>query len=117
MLTILILTCPLCGLRYSNRPLLELHIREDHRPRRRAQPGTRDAGSNQVHGTRTDRAGGFDGLKRGCSPRPCLAAGATCGGLLAAAGERSVGLRPPQLTASARPPSSVLVAIENQRVV
>jgi len=23
-------TCPLCGLRYSDRPLLELHLREDH---------------------------------------------------------------------------------------
>jgi hypothetical protein len=31
--------CPLCGLRYASKPLLELHIREDHRPRRRAQPG------------------------------------------------------------------------------
>jgi hypothetical protein len=29
--------CPLCGLRYENRPLLELHIREDHRQ----QPGHR----------------------------------------------------------------------------
>jgi len=26
-------TCPLCGLRFSNLPFLELHIREDH-PRR-----------------------------------------------------------------------------------
>jgi hypothetical protein len=25
--------CPLCGLRYADRPLLELHIREDHRQR------------------------------------------------------------------------------------
>lgn len=24
-------TCPLCGLRYADRPLLELHLREDHR--------------------------------------------------------------------------------------
>lgn len=39
MPTMLIPTCPLCGLRYASRPLLELHIREDHRPRRRAQPG------------------------------------------------------------------------------
>jgi hypothetical protein len=44
MPTMLIPTCPLCGLRYANRPLLELHIREDHRPRRRAEPGSRDAG-------------------------------------------------------------------------
>ena len=26
-------TCPLCGLRYADRPLLELHIREDHAQR------------------------------------------------------------------------------------
>jgi hypothetical protein len=36
--------CPLCGLRYESKPLLELHIREDHRPRRAAQPGRRDPG-------------------------------------------------------------------------
>lgn len=35
--------CPLCGLRYASKPLLDLHIREDHRPRRRAQPGRPDA--------------------------------------------------------------------------
>jgi hypothetical protein len=26
----IITTCPLCGLRYDNRRLLELHLREDH---------------------------------------------------------------------------------------
>lgn len=26
-------TCPLCGLRYTDRSMLELHFREDHRPR------------------------------------------------------------------------------------
>jgi hypothetical protein len=31
--------CPLCGLRYASRPLLELHIREDHRSRGRRDPG------------------------------------------------------------------------------
>jgi hypothetical protein len=35
MPTTLTPTCPLCGLRYHDRPLLELHIREDHRPRDR----------------------------------------------------------------------------------
>lgn len=30
MSSTLIATCSLCGLRYSNRALLELHIREDH---------------------------------------------------------------------------------------
>jgi hypothetical protein len=29
----LISICPLCGLRFTNRPLLELHMREDHPPR------------------------------------------------------------------------------------
>jgi hypothetical protein len=28
----LIDTCPLCGLRFGNRPLLGLHIRDDHPP-------------------------------------------------------------------------------------
>ena len=32
-------TCPFCGLRYANRPLLELHIREDHLQRNRVTPG------------------------------------------------------------------------------
>jgi len=32
----LIAVCPLCGLRFANRALLELHVREDHR--RRPQP-------------------------------------------------------------------------------
>ncbi len=30
----LVSTCPLCGLGFSNRALLELHLREDHQPRR-----------------------------------------------------------------------------------
>jgi hypothetical protein len=32
MPTTLIDTCPLCGLRFGSRPLLELHIRDDHPP-------------------------------------------------------------------------------------
>jgi hypothetical protein len=32
--------CPLCGLQYANRPLLELHIREDHPPRNRPSAQT-----------------------------------------------------------------------------
>lgn len=32
--------CPVCGLRYASKPMLELHIREDHRPHRHAQPGS-----------------------------------------------------------------------------
>jgi hypothetical protein len=41
----LIATCPLCGLRFANRALLDLHLREDH-PRRRpkdpAEPSAPD---------------------------------------------------------------------------
>src|SRR5215472_15128306 len=36
------LTCPLCGLRYPTRPLLDLHIREDH-ARRENQPAAAGA--------------------------------------------------------------------------
>jgi len=36
------LTCPLCGLRYPTRPLLDLHIREDH-ARRENQPAAAEA--------------------------------------------------------------------------
>lgn len=32
--------CPVCGLRYASKPMLELHIREDHRPHHHAQPGS-----------------------------------------------------------------------------
>ena len=39
-------TCPLCGLRYENRPLLELHIREDHHQSRHHEPG----GPSRSHG-------------------------------------------------------------------
>jgi hypothetical protein len=46
MPTTLTPTCPLCGLRYHDRPLLELHIREDHRPRdRHAEPESDPGGS------------------------------------------------------------------------
>jgi len=42
-------TCPLCGLRFGSRPLLDLHIREDHRQR-----GHRDPDDTQI---RTPRSG------------------------------------------------------------
>jgi len=32
-------SCPLCGLRFGSRPLLDLHIREDHRQRAHRDPG------------------------------------------------------------------------------
>ena len=31
-------SCPLCGLRFGSRPLLDLHIREDHRDKQAATP-------------------------------------------------------------------------------
>lgn len=31
-------SCPLCGLRFDNNPLLDLHIREDHRQRLAREP-------------------------------------------------------------------------------
>ena len=46
-------TCPLCGLRYASRPMLELHIREDHRQRRRAEPG----GPSRGHGVASRPSG------------------------------------------------------------
>jgi hypothetical protein len=62
MISNLIPTCPLCGLRYENRPLLELHIREDHRQRISAQPGRRDPGSTQATPARGDSRAHSDGL-------------------------------------------------------
>jgi hypothetical protein len=41
--------CPLCGLRFASRPLLELHIREDHRQRDCGDPD-----GTQTHPPRTD---------------------------------------------------------------
>ena len=47
--------CPLCGLRFANKPLLDLHIREDHRqPVPRAQDGHRDPGSTRARASRAD---------------------------------------------------------------
>jgi hypothetical protein len=54
--------CPLCGLRYASKPLLELHIREDHRPRRRAQPGRLDAGGTGVSSPPAGRPSRRSGL-------------------------------------------------------
>ena len=66
MPTMLIPTCSLCGLRYASRPLLELHIREDHRPRRRAQPGRLDAGSTRAPSS----AAGSPSRRTGLASRP-----------------------------------------------
>jgi len=50
----LIRTCPLCGLRFDNLPILELHIREDHR--RRERRPARDDGDSAAAGRPASRA-------------------------------------------------------------
>ena len=52
----LIRTCPLCGLRFDNLPILELHIREDHR--RRGRPAAPDDGGADGPDGPDARAGG-----------------------------------------------------------
>ena len=52
------LTCPLCGLRYPARSLLDLHIREDH-AQRDAKPATPAAAAQdqaQAHAHAQDPA-------------------------------------------------------------
>jgi hypothetical protein len=49
MLTTVNPACPLCGLRFENKPLLDLHIREDHRQRvSRERNGDSDPGSTRT---------------------------------------------------------------------
>jgi hypothetical protein len=54
-------TCAFCGLRFGSRPLLELHIREDHLQRdhsavpRKDDSGTRPAPHNQRAASRPRR--------------------------------------------------------------
>ena len=56
-------TCPLCGLRFPGRPLLDLHIRDDHRERdRSAEPAPgdsahRDSAHRDPAGTGAPRGG------------------------------------------------------------
>jgi hypothetical protein len=50
----LIRTCPLCGLRFDNLPILELHIREDHR--RRGRRPAQDGGGSAGTGGRAGQA-------------------------------------------------------------
>ncbi len=60
--------CPLCGLRFAGRPLLELHIREDHPRRgRRAQPGRGDPGGTRATSARADSPAHRYGLAPGPS--------------------------------------------------
>lgn len=53
----LIRTCPLCGLRFDNLPILELHIREDHRGRKR-RPAPEDGGPAATDGPAGKANGG-----------------------------------------------------------
>jgi hypothetical protein len=56
-------TCPLCGLRYTGRPLLELHLREDHHPREsRAEP---DPGACEALSRERRVSGHGDGVAGG----------------------------------------------------
>lgn len=50
-------TCPLCGLHFDSRPLLDLHIREDHRPRARRDPGGAETLPRRVASPATHRPG------------------------------------------------------------
>ena len=55
MSTWFIPTCTLCGLRFSNRALLELHIREYYLERNRsAKPDHDDPGDNGTSRVRAD---------------------------------------------------------------
>jgi hypothetical protein len=54
MTSTLIPTCSLCGLRFANGALLDLHIREDHvEGRRQAEPGHGDSGDAGTSEART----------------------------------------------------------------
>ena len=56
MLSTLNPACPLCGLRFGNKPLLDLHIREDHRQRVfRERDGDSDPGGTRAPASEADR--------------------------------------------------------------
>ena len=69
-------TCPLCGLRFPGRSLLDLHMREDHLERNRPAEPERDNSGDT--GTPGDGAGGpsrDDGLASGLRAAPSVLAG------------------------------------------
>ena len=78
MSSMLATTCPLCGLRFPGRSLLDLHMREDHLERARpAEPGHDGSGDT---GTAGDGAGGpsrgdagLHGGKAGIAPEEVAA--------------------------------------------
>ena len=55
-------TCPLCGLGYPNRALLELHIREDH-------PRHHRAAREKQHDARSREARTKTAAPQSCRPR------------------------------------------------
>lgn len=54
--------CPLCGLRYASKALLDLHVREDHRP----QPGRLDVGGTRA----SPPAAGGSSRRAGLAAKP-----------------------------------------------
>ena len=61
--------CPLCGLRFENQPIMDLHMREDHR--RRASRESNDDGDPGI--TRSPTTGA-DNLADTNKPKPAVAA-------------------------------------------
>jgi hypothetical protein len=66
MSSMLTTTCPLCGLRFPGRPLLDLHMRDDHRERNRpAEPSHDGSGDTGPPG---DGTGGPSAGDAGLAP-------------------------------------------------
>jgi hypothetical protein len=64
-------TCPLCGLRYTDRPLLELHIRDDHVQRSsRAEPDHDDPSDVRASQPRVRGLSPLHSLGSGLLPTP-----------------------------------------------
>jgi hypothetical protein len=96
-------TCPLCGLRYTDRQLLELHIREDHlQQSHRAEPDHDDSGDTRASQPRV----------RGLSPQDSGASGlpSTANGVMAPTSTRR-----PRRSRSGRPLTTVRRMIRTLR--
>ena len=72
MSSMLATTCPLCGLRFPGRSLLDLHMRDDHPQRNRpAEPDHDDSGDAGTLGDGADGPSRSDaGLASGQAGRP-----------------------------------------------
>ena len=63
--------CSSCGLRFASRPLLELHIREDHLQRdRHREPDRGEAARARASRSRTDGPAPTHGQSSRPAPRP-----------------------------------------------